>query len=171
MTSLRSKHRANLCCGIFFLVFSGAVALYTRTIPISSLNFGGMNSRTFPYACCAIMGVLSLCLIYQSIRGLKNSPEPTEEEKQAEKAERKKPLRALCAMVLVAAYTQLVKPLGYLITTPLFLFGLFMLATPAGVRRPVKQAIVAIVVTVCVYLVFHYAFAVQFPMGPLKFLA
>ena len=63
MTSLRSKHRANLCCGIFFLVLAAVVALYSKTIPVGTLNMGIMNSQSFPLICSAVLALLSICLV------------------------------------------------------------------------------------------------------------
>ena len=168
MTSLRSKHRANLCCGIFFLVLAAVVALYSKTIPVCTLNMGIMNSQSFPLICSAVLALLSICLVWQSVRGMKQAPKPTEEELAAERAERVKPLRALCAVILVGTYIQFLKPVGYLIMTPLFLFGLVMLVTPKSVRRPVRIAVISIVVSAIIYLTFRYGFAVQLPMGLLK---
>lgn len=168
MGSLRSKHRANLFCGVFFLILAAAVALYARTIPVGTLNMGVMNSQSFPLICSAVMALLSVCLIWQSIRGMKRAPEPTEAELAEERTERLKPLRALYAVILVGIYIQLLRPVGYLIMTPLFLFGLIMLVTPKSVRRPIRIALISLVVAVIIYLTFRYGFSVQLPAGLLK---
>lgn len=168
MSSLRSKYRANLGCGIFFLVLAIATSLYARTIPISALNFGGFNAQTFPLIISAVMAILSLILIVQSVFGLKKAPQPTAEELKAEKADRKRVLNAACAVTLVALYIGFLKSVGYLIMSPLFLFGLFMLVTPKSVRRPVRSAVTAVVVSIIIFLIFRYAFSVQLPLGILK---
>lgn len=168
MVSLKSKYKANLVCGLSFLVLSVAVALYARTIHVGTLNFGSMNARTFPLICAAVMAFLSICLIFQSIRGLKKSPEPTAEELAVEKVERKRLLNVLAAIILVALNILLLKILGYLIVTPLFLFAMIMLVTPKSVRKPVKFAIISVVVSIVVYIIFRYAFSVQLPLGILK---
>ena len=168
MGSLRSKHRANLFCGIFFLVLAAAVALYSRTIPVGTLNMGIMNSQSFPLICSAALAILSVCLIWQSVRGMRRAPKPTEEELAAERAERAKPLRALYAVICVGIYIQFLKPVGYLIMTPLFLFGLVMLVTPKSVRRPARIAVISAAVAVIIYLTFRCGFSVQLPLGLLK---
>lgn len=168
MRSLRSKYFANLICGLVFLIISISVALYARTIYVGTLNFGSMNAQTFPLICAAAMALLSICLIYQSIRGLKTAPVPTEEERMAEKAERKRLLNVLAAVILVMLYNLLLKSLGYLIVTPLFLFALIMLVTPRSVQRPVKFIIISVIVSVLIYAIFRYAFSVQLPLGILS---
>ena len=165
MNSLRSKHKANLICGLIFLGLSIGVALYAPSIHVGSMNFGAMNARTFPLICAAAMALLSCCLIWQSIQGLKKAPAPTEEELAAEKADRKRLVHVLAAVVLVALYIFLLKSVGYLIVTPIFLFLLIMLITPKSVCRPIKFGIVSIAVSVVIYLIFRYAFSVQLPMG------
>lgn len=168
MGSLKSKYRSNLICGLVFLAISIGVGVYAQTIYVGSLNFGAMNSRTFPTICAVVLAFLSLCLIIQSIRGMRKAPEPTKEELEAEKNERKRLLNVLAAVILVTLSILLLEPVGYLIVTPIFLFALIMLITPKCVRKPVKFAILSIVTAVVVYIVFRYAFSVQLPMGILK---
>jgi len=170
MTSLRSKHKANLFCGIFFLILAAAVVLYSRTIPISALYFGGMNSRSFPLFISGIMAFLSLCLVWQSVRGLKRAPEPTEEELAAERAERKKVINTVYAVILIGLYFYLLKPVGYLISTPLFLFSLIMLVTPGEARKPARMAVICVLAGAVIYFVFRLGFKVQLPLGVLKYL-
>ena len=165
MGSLRNKHKANLICGLVYLGIAIAVALYAKTIPVGTLNFGGVNSQTFPLICSAVIAMLACCLIWQGIHGMRKSPKPTAEELAAEKENRKKLIDVLLTIGLVAAYILLLKPVGYLIVTPLFLFALIMLVAPKEVRKPVKFAIIGIVTAVITYLIFRYAFSVQLPMG------
>lgn len=168
MGSLKSKYFANLICGLVLLIISVAVTIYARTIHVGTLNFGSMNARTFPLICAGVMAFLSICLIWQSVRGLRTAPVPTEEERAAEKAERKRLLNVLAAVILVILYNSLLRSLGYLIVTPLFLFALIMLITPKSVRRPIHFIIISVAVSGIIYLVFRYAFSVQLPLGILS---
>lgn len=168
MGSLKSKYFANLICGLVLLIISVAVTIYARTIHVGTLNFGSMNARTFPLICAGVMAFLSICLIWQSVRGLRTAPAPTEEERAAEKAERKRLLNVLAAVILVILYNSLLRSLGYLIVTPLFLFALIMLITPKSVRRPIHFIIISVAVSGIIYLVFRYAFSVQLPLGILS---
>lgn len=165
MGSLRSKHKANLICGLVYLALAIGVAVHAQTIPVGELNFGAMNARSFPTICAGVIALLSLCLIWQAVRGIKHSPKPTEEELAAERAGRKRLVDVLLAVILVALDIALLKPLGYLVVTPVFLFALIMLVTPKIVRKPVKFAVISIVVTIITYVIFRYAFSVQLPLG------
>ena len=165
MGSLRNKHKANLICGLVYMGIAIAVALYAQTIPVGTLNFDGVNSRTFPLICAAAVALLAGCLIWQGIHGMRKAPKPTTEELAAEKESRKKLIDVVLTIALVALNIWLLKPAGYLIVTPIFLFSLIMLVTPKDVRKPVKFAIISIVTAVATYLVFRYVFSVQLPMG------
>ena len=168
MGSLKSKYKSNLICGLVFLAIAIAVGVYAQTIHVGTLNFGAVNSRTFPTICAVVIGLLSLCLIVQSVLGLRKAPEPTKEELEAEKKERKRLLDVLAAIILVMLSILLLEPVGYLIVTPLFLFALIMLITPKSVRKPVKFIVLSVVTSVLVYVVFRYGFSVQLPMGILR---
>ena len=54
------------------------------------------------------------------------------------------------------------KGVGYLLTTPIYLFASFMLF---GYKKKVKGAVIAVIFTVCIYLLFTKVFMVFLPRG------
>ena len=71
-------------------------------------------------------------------------------------------LRALIMLLLTLLYYKLLKPVGFLLTTPLYLFASFILF---GYKKKVKAAIIAIVFSVVVYFLFTKVFLVILPRG------
>ena len=70
--------------------------------------------------------------------------------------------RALIMLLLTLLYYKLLKPVGFLLTTPLYLFASFILF---GYKKKVKAAIIAIVFSVVVYFLFTKVFLVILPRG------
>ncbi len=71
-------------------------------------------------------------------------------------------LRALIMLILIFIYYKLMRPVGFLITTPVFLFASFILF---GYRKKAKAAAVALIFSVAVYFLFTKVFLVILPRG------
>lgn len=71
-------------------------------------------------------------------------------------------LRALVMFAMTFVYYKLLKPVGFLLTTPFYLFASSMLF---GYRKKVKAAVIALVFTVAVYFLFVRVFLVILPRG------
>ena len=70
--------------------------------------------------------------------------------------------RALVCLALFVVYLALLKPLGYHLTTPLFMFGCFYLL---GTRRVVLAAVLAVGTSLLMSFVFEFWMSVIFPVG------
>ena len=71
-------------------------------------------------------------------------------------------LNAIISGFIIVAYIGALKFVGFFIATPPVILGLFYLQ---GERKIIKPIAITIVVTVGVYLIFHYLLNVQFPEG------
>ena len=70
----------------------------------------------------------------------------------------------LC-LALIVAYAFAFEPLGYLVSTTIFLFLEFIIMAPADSRRYLPFALAAVVVSVATYYVFVRLFYVFLPIG------
>lgn len=70
----------------------------------------------------------------------------------------------LC-LALIVAYAFAFEPLGYLLSTTLFLFLQFIVMAPAGSRHYLRFALVAVGVSLASYYVFVRLFYVFLPIG------
>lgn len=71
------------------------------------------------------------------------------------------------ALVVLVLYTLLLKPLGFLIATPVLLAAVMLLA---GERRPLLIGATAILLTIAVQALSFYGFSIVLPEGPLRLL-
>ena len=71
-------------------------------------------------------------------------------------------LRALIMLALTLLYYYLLKPVGFLITTPIYLFASFILF---GYKRKLKGAVIALIFSIAVYFLFTKVFLVILPRG------
>ena len=117
----------------------------------------GIGPGDYPKFICTILFILGVIQLISVVVSCKGIPLIAFKE-----INRKFLLRALIMVVATFAYYKLMKPIGYLITTPFFLFGSFMLF---GYKKKVKGAVIAIIFTVVVYLLFTKVFMIFLPRG------
>lgn len=68
----------------------------------------------------------------------------------------------IAAVAMSVAYVMVVSTLGFIIATPLLLIGLMYLF---GERSIVKMLIIAIITTICIWLLFTKVFLIFLPTG------
>ncbi len=143
--------RADLLIGIGLLAF--AVFYFQQSFAIT-VGFASdkLGPAFFPRLLALALAACALALIARSARG-RSDPVPLP------------PIRTalfLWTVGLTIAYAVALRPLGYLIATPIYLAGIVWLL---GHRNPVGLAGTAIGVTAALYLVFAQALKVLVPMG------
>ncbi len=145
--------RVDLLIGIGLLAF--AVFYFQQSFAIT-VGFAGdrLGPAFFPRLLALALGTLALVLIWRSLAG-RSDPAPLP------------PMRVglfLWTVGLTTAYAFLLRPLGYLIATPLYLAGIIWLL---GYRNLVGLVGTAAGTAAVLYLVFGRALHVLLPMGPL----
>ena len=72
-------------------------------------------------------------------------------------------LRSVTLIGVAICYVILLKPLGYLLSTPLFISGALLVL---GERKPRLISSLAVVFTVVVYVIFAQMLNIRIPVGP-----
>ena len=75
----------------------------------------------------------------------------------------------IITLVFIAIYIWLMKPLGFILSTMIYLFAQIMLIAPSEKRKPVFILILSVLVSVALYAVFVKGFSVMLPAGILSF--
>lgn len=145
--------RADLLIGIGLLVFA---VIYLRESFAITVGFAAdrLGPRFFPRLLAGALAASAFALIWRSLGG-RSDPAPLP------------PVRIgqfLWTLGLTLAYVLLLPPLGYLITTVLYVAALIWLL---GYRNLVGLAATSAGVTAVLYLVFARALHVLVPLGPL----
>ncbi|MDR2134107.1 MAG: tripartite tricarboxylate transporter TctB family protein [Treponema sp.] len=161
--------RADFFTGIGIVVFSAAMfAVAGRMSPPASF---GLGPGGYPMLVTGVLGALGIILAIQGWlqrrRVLRTEAARTEEvSAQAGAAQTKKLLspREFRGILILALsfwlYVVLLKYLGYLITTPIFLF-LFLLQY--GDRNWLRMLLVSVITTAASWALFVYAFRIFLP--------
>ena len=139
----------DMVTGIFFMLLS--VYWFVQANKMIKLEFG-LGPGAYPKVVATGLFILGLILTIQSV--IKGFPRPEG------KIDRKAMLRLIIFVAITIVYIQLMKPLGFLLTTPPYLFfGCWFF----GYRKRVIAAIASIGLTAAIYVVFRMIFLVILP--------
>jgi hypothetical protein len=137
------------------LVLAVIVGVQAIRFPFGTLK--RLGPGFFPLALSILLGILSLHLLIKTIHHKK-------EESKIEWPRRWGGL--ILVMIAIFAFSLLLKPLGFLVTTVLFTFVVFKFADPNQWLAPLATSVVATLVS---FVVFKIWLGIPFPMGFLGF--
>lgn len=147
------NNKVDFFTGIAVLILSALVFISASQMVTADQGLGAGGFPKFVSVCLGALGAaLSIRAMLRIKRGQKDTPKLKKEE-------------LISAGLLVVAfflYTLLVRPLGYLIATPLFFF-IFMLIY--GERKWIRMTIVSVVFSVAVFFLFEKVFYILLPHG------
>ncbi|MGN0906093.1 MAG: tripartite tricarboxylate transporter TctB family protein [Bullifex sp.] len=149
-----NRKAADFIISIVLLVMSAFLFMNAMKMPSAEK---GIGPGDYPKFICAVLFFLSLVQLVSVIASVKGIPLIDFKQINTRYL-----LRALIMVAATFVYYKLMKPVGFLIMTPLYLFGSFMLF---GYKKKVKGAVIAIVFSVAVYLLFTKVFMVFLPRG------
>ena len=72
-------------------------------------------------------------------------------------------------LLFITVYISLMKPLGFILSTIIYLFAQILLIAPRDKKKPVFILILSVVVSVALYAIFVKGFSVILPAGILSF--
>ena len=149
-----TKKAADFIISILLLILSAFLFLNASRMPSAEK---GIGPGDYPMFICAVLFFLALLQLISVIISAKGIPLI-----DFRAVNTRYLVRALIMAALTFAYYKLMKPVGFLITTPLYLFASFMLF---GYKRKVKGVVIALVFSVAVYILFSRVFMVFLPRG------
>lgn len=159
---MTKKQRQTLLSGIFFTLFSIFVLICTTGVEVKHLG-GDMGSAFLPY----IVSVLvCICGVFVIVSTLIQSRKVTEvsEEKNTNTEDTRSVYLGLASFVIYAA---LLKPLGFIVSSFLFLVALMNIMAP---KRPTKKdeifmLVLSFAVPAVVSVIFVHLLHVTLPAG------
>lgn len=135
-----------IAISIFFFIEAGKMPTQTR----------GIGPGDYPRVVCVMLFILG---IVQVVKILATSGLPRVDWKNVQT---RYLLRAGIMVVATYLYYKLLKPVGFPIVTPIYAWGSMMLF---GYKHKIKAAIICIVFSVVIYLLFTKVFMVMLPGG------
>lgn len=155
------KKFGDLVAGILFLVLSIVLFLAANALPPSLM--GGLGSDFMPKVLAIVTCVLSFFQIRAGFRTMRTCQADTEEDD-----DKPEYLRVLATIAAFTAYVFVIEPVGFLVSSIVYLFLQMVILAPAEKRRPkgiVLFAVIAVVVCVAVYFIFRFGLNVMLPAG------
>ena len=117
----------------------------------------GIGPGDYPKVICAVLFVLGVIQLASTLISSKGFPLIDFKTINGRYL-----LRALIMLAFTVLYYKLMRKVGFLITTPIYLFASFMLF---GYKKKIIAAVIAIVFSVVVYFLFTKVFLVVLPRG------
>lgn len=168
------KGRNDLFSGIVLSAFSIAYLIGTTRIKIPKmLSSSFLNASSVPKLWGTLLLILGIILVIRGVRVMKaekaagNAPEKKTAAQMAKDFWSAN--RAVIEMfVVLLIYIALIQPVGFLISTFLFLFAEFNILSYKEDRKIGFTLIFALICAVAIYALFKYAFSMPLPQGILK---
>ncbi|MGI6699642.1 MAG: tripartite tricarboxylate transporter TctB family protein [Christensenellales bacterium] len=154
----------DLILGSVMLVISGlylyfAQQIKTRPKIIPSYS----NARIFPTILGILLLAMSILLIIQGIRKAKSFD--ASKEDTGDQVSKEDYLVVVLTLGVILLYVLLMVPLGFNLSTMLYLFVQFMILAPKGKRKPIQFAVIAIAFSLVCFFVFRVGLSQMLPRG------
>ena len=156
------KYEDWLVALFYFLV----TVVYVVQIPsIKRTSISPISSAFLPIILSAGMGILTVCQIWNAVKKQKAVKATDAAEETAEAVDGPDYGRAMLTLVASLLYVALLKPLGFMISSILYLELQMCIMVDKERRKPVKFLIISVVSVVVIYFVFHNLLQLMLPNG------
>ena len=158
----------NIVIGVIVIAFSVAMLFNSATIRIDKFSSSPVDNAAFlPRLVFGILIVVGIVLVIMGIQDIKKNREKLLEGEALEKASRET-LRSLGALLMLAAYILCFKPVGFIISSIVYLIAMMFYMTKKQDRKPILFIIISVVMTLVVYFCFKQFLYIYLPAGILK---
>lgn len=158
----------NIVIGGIIIAFSVAMLINSATIRVDKFSSSPVDNAAFlPRLIFGILIVVGIVMIVQGIQDIKKNRKKLLEGEALEKASRET-LRSLGALCILLVYILCFKPVGFIISSILFLVGMMFYMTKKEDRKPIVFIIISVVMTLVVYFCFKKFLYIYLPAGILK---
>ena len=159
----------DLAGGILAFIFS--IIFYISTLHTKNLRNDPIKAETVPRFVCYILFGLGIALV---IRWLKNrkkyADSSAEPEKELDKLDIFAKITPITSMVLLFIYIQLMKPIGFLLASIVYLsLQIPLLKADLTVKSFLKALIIGSISSTLIFLIFAKGFGLYLPKTGLGF--
>lgn len=161
----------DLLTGIVAAAFSAFYLMQTSGIKVFGGATAGVTAQTVPRLWGVAMLALSILLILRSILAMRKKSEQDEEESLGFLARLKERREVVCTFSLLILYAALMKPVGFIIMSIIYVYLQVWVLTPPEKRTKKMHTIaggLAVFFSVSLYFVFTKYLMVMLPPGILK---
>ena len=148
--------KRDIIIGGFFLAL--AVIVYISSFSIKKLVVSRIGSDFVPQLMAIVLAILSIILIIQALTTKTTSPNDTETPSRAHR------FSVAATFILIFFYLILLEPVGFLISSAVYLFFQFTVLSPTKINIPL-YGLLSISTSVLLYFLFVNAFSLFLPAG------
>lgn len=159
------KKYKDLWLGGIMLLFSGfylIVATQIQTRPKLTPSYA--SARIVPILLGSLLALLSVLLIIQSVRKLRSGSV----KEAGEKLSRDDMLTVVLTLAVILLYIILMQPLGFCLSSIIYLFLQMVVLAPKEKRNYVKFIIIAVAFTAVVFVAFRIGLQQLLPRGVIE---
>ncbi|MEA5011446.1 MAG: tripartite tricarboxylate transporter TctB family protein [Angelakisella sp.] len=160
-----SSGRKDLCSGIFFLLFAGF--LYWQSFQIKMSTSDSLGPQFFPRLVVVLMVILAAIVILKAVATIKKENTTPASAEAAKGFSWNIPM--LLTIGLLVSYFLLIKSVGYIVLTAIYLFCQMFILLPKGAIKNVKYLAIVIATSIIVptgiYMLFYKVFMIFLPAG------
>lgn len=156
------KKYGDIVVGVFFMVLSAIIIVMAQMLPKSKVMDIGPDFM--PMVIGIITFILAAILTFLSIKNFKMRAAEIDPSGIAECDYK----RVLESILLVLIYVFLMRPVGFILTTLVFLLAQMLVLSPDNERGKaaiIKLAIIDVLFTFVVFFLFRYGFKIVLPAG------
>ena len=147
--------------GLVFLAFS--IFIYAASYSIRTTKADSLGPQFFPRTVAVIMGILAVIQIFTAF----TTKDKANTESESKVFAINWPL--ILSIALLIAYCYLLKEVGFIVLTTIYLFCQIYLLFPKGSFANKKLLIISIIASLAVpagiYYLFYYGFQIFLPAG------
>ncbi len=156
------KKYGDFVVSIFYAILGIALIVGAKALPKSKVMDIGPDF--WPIVIGSIILVLAVILFIMTVKNFKKNAEAAEASGKDE-ADYK---RVIGSLILALAYVNLLKPIGFIVCTLVYLFCQIFVLAPDSRRTKkdlIQYLILDVVFTFVVYFLFRYGFTIVLPQG------
>lgn len=156
------KRCKDFVLGVVMLLFSGFYLYYAQQIKTRpKLTPGYASAKIMPILLGALLAILSVICIIQGVQKMRKAGAAGKRE-----ATDKGDLIAVAlTFAIIIGYTLIMQPLGFCLSTVIFLFLQMLILAPKEKRNYLLFAVVAVVFTAIVFFAFRVGLQQLLPRG------
>ncbi|WP_434602349.1 tripartite tricarboxylate transporter TctB family protein [Pseudomonas sp. Z1-14] len=155
-----SYKRNELIAGLAMLGAGVAYLILTMNLP----RRGTVDAAFVPWVLAVALCLLGALQLWAWRKLPDKSAEPSEKPEAIDYP------TVIKSVALVLLYTALMQPVGFLITTALYLYAQFIVLTPADEKvKHLRYTLIAVVSAVLIFYIFRHGFDLLLPVGLLDF--
>ena len=159
---MKKQEKTDLLSALLAIVFGGFVYIMSGSIVVKAKG-GDIGSQFLPRLIAGLMILLGVLLLIGTLRKIKASTGAQEEA-----GEDKSFVPALLSFVNLIVYVLIFKPVGFLVSTVIYLTVQMIIMSPdrkPGVKKLGFWVALAVIVAVAIYFIFTKGFSLPLPSG------